>query len=263
MARTVTRTYALVSSFIYKYLLIRHNRRIEVLLKWGISMPQDDYRGKIEEHRQAIYIEPEEEEKNPSRMKRRHQNDEGKQKKNQSKPKLLTALAIVFILIPISTLIYFSTLSHENSHEKAEIESDSGVHIETNSEKEKVTTQASKKEEQEQLKKEQAAQKEADRINAEKVKKEQAENAKLEAQKEKEEQAANAELEAQKVKQQQLYEEAKAAGRLYNVKAGETIESIAINFYGSTAGIAIIQEANGITGNTVAPGTTIAIPAQK
>ncbi|WP_397537646.1 LysM peptidoglycan-binding domain-containing protein [Rummeliibacillus pycnus] len=219
-------------------------------------MSQEDYREKIEEHRQAINIEPEQE-TNPSRMTRRqqhgHQNKK-KQKKNRNN-KLLTVLAIIFILIPVSMLVYFGYFANQKNSNKTEIDH-GGVQIETNEDNlSKKAIKTSSNEEKKLTAEEKAKKEKAEKLAAEK---------KVAEEKAAQKKAAQAEIEAAKAqeKQQQIYNEAKAAGRLYNVKQGETIESIAINFYGSDAGIAIIKEANGITGDSIPPGTTIAIPAQ-
>ncbi|WP_102692535.1 LysM peptidoglycan-binding domain-containing protein [Rummeliibacillus pycnus] len=218
-------------------------------------MPQENYREKIEEHRQAINIEPEHE-KNPSRMTRRqlHGNQNKKNKKNNRNNKLLTVLAFIFILIPVSMLVYYSYFANKNS-EKTEIDH-GGVQIETNEDNlSNKTLKTSSNEEKKLTAQEKAKKEKAEKIAAEK---------KAAEEKVAQQKAAKAAKEAAKAKkkQQQIYNEAKAAGRLYNVKPGETIESIAIQFYGSNAGIAIIKEANGIAGDSIPPGTTIAIPEQ-
>lgn len=218
-------------------------------------MSQEDYREKIEEHRQAINIEPAHE-TNPTRMTRRqlHGNQNKKKKKDNRNNKLLTVLAIIFILIPVSMLVYFGLFAKDNS-EKTEIDH-GGVQIETNEDNlSNKMIKTSSNEEKKLTAQEKAKKAKAEKIAAEK---------KAAKEKAAQEKAAQAEKEAAKVKekQQQIYNEAKAAGRLYNVKQGETLESIAIQFYGSDAGIAIIKEANGITGDNIPPGTTIAIPEQ-
>ncbi|MGG0655567.1 LysM peptidoglycan-binding domain-containing protein [Rummeliibacillus pycnus] len=219
-------------------------------------MSQEDYREKIEEHRQAVNIEPEHE-TNPSRMTRSqlHGNQNKKKKKNNRNNKLLTVLAFIFILIPVSLLVYFGYFAKDPNSEKTEIDH-GGVQIETNEDnpsKKMINTSINED-------KKLTAQDQAKKENAEKI----AAEKKAAEEKEAQEKAAQAENEAAKAqeKQQQIYNEAKAAGRLYNVKQGETIKSIAIDFYGSDAGIAIIKEANGITGDSIPPGTTIAIPEQ-
>jgi len=216
-------------------------------------MSQEDYREKIEEHRQAITIKSEQE-TNPSRMTRRQLHGNPNKKKNH-KNRLLTILAIIFILLPVSTLLYFGYFDQKKNSEKAEIDR-GGVQIETNDDSQsKQATKTSNSEENTLTKKEQAEREKAEKLAAEK--KAIKEKAEREKAKQKEKEAA-----AAKEKQQQIYNEAKAAGRLYNVKQGETIESIALKFYGSDAGIAIIKEANGITADSVPAGTIIAIPAQ-
>lgn len=218
------------------------------------KMSQEDYREKIEEHRQAINIESEQE-TNPSRMTRSElHGKKNKNKKNNHKNRLVTLLAIIFILLPVSTLIYYGYFMQDENSKKAEIDN-GGIQIETNDNGQSKDATKVSNDDEKLTKKEQAENERAEKLAAKKAAaKEKAEKEKAQ-QKEKEDAAA-------KEKQQQIYNEAKAAGRLYNVKQGETIESIAIKFYGSDAGVAIIKEANGITGDTVSPGTTIAIPAQ-
>lgn len=216
-------------------------------------MSQEDYREKIEEHRQAITIESEQE-TNPSRMTRRqlhgNQNKKKKKEKNRNN-KLLTVLAIIFILIPVSMLVYYFGFSaKEENSGKTEVDH-SSVQIETNDNTLKSATKASSKSEKHSTSKEVANKKLVEENKAMQVKKEEGK-----VEKAKKEDAVT------EAKQQQIYNQAKASGRLYNVKQGETIQSIAMRFYGSTAGVAIIKDANGITGETVPAGTTIAIPAQ-
>lgn len=220
-------------------------------------MSQEDYREKIEEHRQAIHIESEQE-TNPSRITRSelrgNQNKKKKKNKNR-KNRLLTVLAVIFILLPVSTLIYYGYFMQEDNSKKTEVDN-SRIQIETNENSQSnEDTKISRDDERKLSKKEQEAKEKAEKIAAEKK------AAKEKAEKDKAQQIAE-ETAAAKEKQQKIYNEAKAAGRLYNVKQGDTIESIAMNFYGSDAGITIIKEANGITGDSVQPGTTIAIPAQ-
>lgn len=220
-------------------------------------MSQEDYREKIEEHRQAIHIESEQE-TNPSRITRSelrgNKNKKNKKNKNR-KNRLLTVLAVIFILLPVSTLIYYGYFMQDDNSKKTEVDN-SRIQIETNENSQSnEDTKKSRDDESKLSKKELEAKAKAEKVAAEKkAAKEKAENAKS--------QQIAKETAAAKEKQQKIYNEAKAAGRLYNVKPGDTIESIAMNFYGSDIGIAIIKEANGITGDSVQPGTTIAIPAQ-
>ena len=64
-------------------------------------MGEEDFRDKIEEHRQTIENEGE---SKPSRMSRANHNTNGKRKK--SKNPLTTILLIIFIFIPLSILVY-------------------------------------------------------------------------------------------------------------------------------------------------------------
>ena len=217
-------------------------------------MSQEDYREKIEEHRQAVNFEPEHE-TNPSRMTRRQIHGNHNKKKKNRTNRLITTLAIIFILIPVSTLIYFAFLANGGKNEKTVIDHGE-VQIETNTIRQSnATTKASINEESKLTEKEKAAKEKAEK----KALEEQA--AKEKAQR-KAALAKQKEEAAKKEKQQQIYNKAKAAGRLYNVKPGETIQSISLKFYGSDVGIPIIKDANGITGDSVPAGTTIAIPAQ-
>ena len=220
-------------------------------------MSQEDYREKIEEHRQAIHIESEQE-TNPSRITRSELrgNKNKKYKKNKNrKNRLLTVLAVIFILLPVSTLIYYGYFMQDDNSKKTEVDN-SRIQIETNENSQSnEDTKKSRDDESKLSKKELEAKAKAEKVAAEKK------AAKEKAEKAKAQQIAK-ETAAAKEKQQKIYNEAKAAGRLYNVKPGDTIESIAMKFYGSDIGIAIIKEANGITGESVQPGTTIAIPAQ-
>lgn len=220
-------------------------------------MSQEDYREKIEEHRQAIHIESEQE-TNPSRITRSelrgNKNKKNKKNKNR-KNRLLTVLAVIFILLPVSTLIYYGYFMQDDNSKKTEVDN-SRIQIETNENSQSnEDTKKSRDDESKLSKKELEAKAKAEKVAAEKK------AAKEKAEKAKSQQIAK-ETAAAKEKQQKIYNEAKAAGRLYNVKPGDTIESIAMNFYGSDTGITIIKEANGITGDSVQPGTTIAIPAQ-
>ncbi|MGE7621582.1 LysM peptidoglycan-binding domain-containing protein [Viridibacillus sp. NPDC096237] len=221
-------------------------------------MAQKDYREKIEEHRQTIKLKLDSENnENPSRMTRSQLHGNSK-KKRRINP-LPTILAVIFISIPISILIYVGFFYDKGSNEETELEKDH-VKFETNT---KVNTQA-KAEEKTEDKKEKVKAKEEKKVNKEKentsIKK--VDNPVVEPPKDSTETNPDngATTETNPTSPAEAYQQAQASGRLHTVQTGDTLYKIAMKYYGSIDGIAKIKQANGMTSDNVVVGTSLAIP---
>ncbi|KOO49076.1 LysM peptidoglycan-binding domain-containing protein [Viridibacillus arvi] len=224
-------------------------------------MAQKDYREKIEEHRQTIKLKLDSENnENPSRMTRSQLHGNNKKKKKRRINPLPTILAVIFISIPISILIYVGFFYDKGGNEETELEKDH-VKFETNT---KANTQA-KAEEKAENKKEKEKVKEEKKANKEKVdaptKKD--DNTVVEPPKEPITTPPNNNgqtTETNTTSPSEAYQQAQSSGRLHTVQTGDTLYNIAMKYYGSIDGIAKIKQANGLTGDNVVVGTSLAIP---
>lgn len=201
-------------------------------------MSKEDFREKIEEHRQTI---EDEESTTPSRMSRANRKPQTQKKKKTRNP-LITILFVVFF-VQLVGLFYVLVFYEPNDKETAaETKSDEIIfEVEKNSEA------ASSK-------------KVTDDKDAEETQKEKADDeaAKLAAQQAAEKQAAEKKAE----EQQQQAEEQQKASKTHVVKGNETLYRIAVNFYGdgSQSNIDKIKNANGLGSETISVGQTLIIP---
>ena len=69
-------------------------------------MSQNNYRDKVEAHRQSIEVGGSSAQTNPGRASRRAARN-GQEKKNNNN-KLITVLGSIFVLVPVLILVYFS-----------------------------------------------------------------------------------------------------------------------------------------------------------
>lgn len=203
-------------------------------------MSKEDFREKIEEHRQTI---EDEESTTPSRMSRANRKPQTKKTKKTRNP-LITILFVVFF-VQLVGLFYVLVFYEPNDKETAaETKSDEIiVGVEKNSEvasSKKVTDD-----------------KDAEETQKEKEKADD-EAAKLAAQQAAEKQAAEKKAE----EQQQQAEEQQKASKTHVVKGNETLYRIAVNFYGdgSQSNIDKIKNANGLGSETISVGQTLIIP---
>ena len=95
-------------------------------------MSQNDYRDKVEEHRQSIGDDLNETNPGRATRSRSSRHDQGKNN-NKNNNKLITILGCIFVLIPIAILIYFSVLPDPSNNSKiVEDTTQSNVNVQTN-----------------------------------------------------------------------------------------------------------------------------------
>lgn len=255
-------------------------------------MSQNDYKESVEEHRQSIDVDGNGAGGKPTRVSRkqaeaaRKGNRPSKKNKNNS---LLTVLAVIFVMIPVSILVFKFVISPTvDSASKAPKETPSeNVQIETNKEpkepsntdktkdpnasaekndtskedqaaKEKAAKEKAEKERlaKEKAKKEKLAQEKAEK---ERLAKEKAEKERLAKEKAEKEKAEKEKGKTEEVVKSNAYLQAIQGGYLHNAVAGDTIQSISIKYYGSEAYVGKIKQLNGITSDKVPPGTKVAL----
>lgn len=243
-------------------------------------MSQNDYKESVEEHRQSIEVEGDKADSKPSRMARKQQ-----QRPNNRAPKKnwnntwLTVIAVIFIMIPVSTLIYFYVLNPSNDSADGVKADSENVLIENNdSDGEKPTNDNETTEKptaDSSANADKADVEENKDVAAAKAAKEKEEQeakalaAKEKAQAEKEakekaakEKAAKEKAEKEKtepVVQSAAYLEAIRGGYLHNAVEGDTIQSISTKYYGSEAYVEKIKQLNGISADRVPAGTKVAL----
>ena len=247
-------------------------------------MGKQNYRDAIEKDRQEVSV------LGNAAASRIAQRKAVKEKPKKTKSALLTTLFFLFILIPVSILIYVAffyepndTLTANPSSDQVSLESPIPdaplvpvVTEEEDSEEsaaaEKAAEEKEEAAEKEATEKEAAdklAQQEAEKTAAakEQAQKEQAEKEAAQAQAEKERQRAEAERQKEQAAAEQKKQETPAApvaaSKTHTVQSGETLYRIAVNTYGSagaSAGVEKIKAANGLNSNEITVGSTLVLP---
>ncbi|MDE0581973.1 LysM peptidoglycan-binding domain-containing protein [Planococcus sp. A6] len=215
--------------------------------------------------------------------------------KPKSRGLLLPSLFFIFILIPVTLLIYVAfyyepddTLTAKTNENEVSFElnsqppSDSTVLAaaddEEKDEEEKKNAKAKEAQEQKELKekarereeKAAAKAKEKEQAAAEQQAEKKAQEAALAEQKAREEAEAKAEAEQraqaeekEKEQQQEQEETPTAGGKTVTVQSSETLYRIAVNNYGASgaaAAVEKIKQANGLASNDISPGQTLILP---
>lgn len=220
--------------------------------------------------------------------------------KPKSRGLLLPSLFFIFILIPVTLLIYVAfyyepddTLTAKTNENEVSFElnsqppSDSTVLAaaddqEKDEDEEKKNAKAKEAEEQKELKEkarereEEAAAKakeeEQEQAAAEQQAEKKAQEAALAAQQAREEAEAKAKAEAEqraqaeekeKEQQEEQEETPTAGGKTVTVQSSETLYRIAVNNYGASgaaAAVEKIKQANGLASNDISPGQTLILP---
>lgn len=225
-------------------------------------MTKEDYREKIEEHRQEIEFD------GPLERKSRTS-----KKANQRKNPLIRNMTILFIFIPLLVLGYVQFFYEPKS---LAVEKDEGVTVEPNkpsienneqqiaaAKKEKEEKEAEAKAREEQQAKEKAA---AEKAAAEKVKKEAEAKAQQEAAaKAKAEREAKARAEAEKQAQERAKQQEEEAKKLANAKThtvqpNENLYRISLKYYNNGNGVQKIMQANNLSSENIVVGQTLIIP---
>lgn len=251
-------------------------------------MGKQDYREAIEKGRQEINVHSN---SAPSRRAYRKTTKE-KPKKNRSI--LLPTLFFLFILIPVTILIYVAafyepddtlTASSVNNEVSLESQAPETPEVPVASDEDEATDEQEpavdpEKAAAEQQAKEKAAEEKAaaEKLAAEKAAaekaavqreaaaKEQAQKEaaeKAQAQREREQAEAKRQQEKAAAEQKKEQEEKASASKTHTVQAGETLYRIAVNNYGASgasAGVEKIKQANGLSSNEITVGATLILP---
>ncbi|WP_434399475.1 LysM peptidoglycan-binding domain-containing protein [Planococcus sp. 11815] len=217
--------------------------------------------------------------------------------KPKSRGLLLPSLFFIFILIPVTLLIYVAFYYEPDDTLTAKI-NENEVSFELNSqppsdstvlaaaddqekdEEEKKNAKAKEAQEQKELKekarereeKAAAEAKEKEQAAAEQQAEKKAQETALAEQKAREEAEAKAKAEAEqraqaeekeKEQQQEQEETPTAGGKTVTVQSSETLYRIAVNNYGASgaaAAVEKIKQANGLASNDISPGQTLILP---
>lgn len=254
-------------------------------------MGKQDYREAIEKGRQEINVH------SNSAPSRRAYRKTAKEKPKKTKSILLPTLFFLFILIPVSILIYVAflyepndTLTASSVNNEVSLESQSPetplVPMDSDQEEEPADEQASQEQkeaeqqakdkaaaekaaaekeaaEKEQAQKEAAAKEQAQKEAAAKEQAQKDAAAKAQAQREREQAEAKRQQEKAAAEQKKAQEEKAAASKTHTVQAGETLYRIAVNNYGASgasAGVEKIKQANGLSSNEITVGSTLILP---
>ncbi|MEG0471318.1 MAG: LysM peptidoglycan-binding domain-containing protein [Solibacillus sp.] len=225
-------------------------------MSWRIAtVTNEDYREKVEEHRQEIDLHNEETSK-VSRVKR-HRKPGSKKQKNP----IMTVLVVIFILFPLSMLGYVWLFYEPEAKapEKDVVKDEPNeVIIQKNDPEKTPIVDLDEPEEKDDDKNQEAAElakaaQEKQRLAAEEAKK--AEQKKLA-----DEQAA-----AQKAKEQEEKKKAQqqvnAQGKTHTVSSTDNLYQIAIKYYGngSPANIEKIKRANNLSSDNISTGQVLVI----
>jgi colicin import membrane protein len=242
-------------------------------------MGKQNYRESIEKDRQEISVA------SPAAPTRRAERKSVKKPPKKQKNILLPTLFFLFILIPVTILIYVAflyepddTITTKANSNEVSIETNTSpetpiVPVEVADDKEKDKEKA----EQEKVEKEKAEKEKAEQEKAEKQKAEiaAAEQAKKEEEAKEQEAAKMKEIASQEAaakerekaaeaaKAKEEAEEKPAASKTVVVKPQETLYRIAVNNYGAAgaaAAVEKIKQANGLASNAISPGQTLILP---
>ncbi|MGE6415080.1 LysM peptidoglycan-binding domain-containing protein [Planococcus kocurii] len=256
-------------------------------------MGNQSYHESIEKNRQEISVD-----KN-SALSRAGQRQAQKPKTKKTKNLLMPALFFIFILIPVSLLIYVAFVFEPDDSLTAK-PAENEVSFEMNAQPSQSSVAAAD-EEKEKAEKAKVEEAKAEKAKAEKAQadaeKEKVEKAEAEAKAQaevkakaaaevaakekadveakavaeaqaKKEAEAKAQAEAQAKKETQAEADKKeeipsANGKTYVVQSSETLYRIAVNNYGAAgaaAAVEKIKQANGLSSNSISPGQTLVLP---
>lgn len=254
-------------------------------------MDKQNYRESVEKDRQEIAVE------RNSAPSRRAQRNATKEKPKKRKNMLLPALFFIFILIPVTILIYVAFLfepddtlptneaanevsveSGSASPETAVVPGDDDDQEEAADEEQAAADKQAKEDaaakeaaEKAAAEKAQAEKVQAEKVQAEKAQAEKEAAAKVQAEKEaaakaQAEAEAKRQQEAAAAKQKEAEKEAQTSPpsqKTHTVQSGETLYRIAVNTYGAagaSAGVEKIKQANGLGSNEISVGQTLVLP---
>lgn len=224
-------------------------------------MSNEDYREKIEEHRQSIDLA----ENQNSRMSRARRTVKKKNRKNP----LLNILLFILLGIPSALLIYVFFFYTPSDTDVAEVEENgSVVEVQRNQ-----TVSASGKEQEEPKIEDSGKEKSTAGPDAAEMEKQKAAEAakqaeiesakKAEQEKQKQEEVARQQQQQQLQQQQQQQQQpdkAVGGGQTHTVQPNENLFRIALKYYGDASGVDKIKAANNLSSNSISVGQTLIIP---
>lgn len=229
-------------------------------------MTKEDYREKVEEHRQEIDLHNE-----PDAKLSRAGRHQKKGKKKQSNP-IMTLLVVVLIFIPLSILgyVWFVYEPSASQSEKVDVdEKNDDVVVEiVKQDQDSTNSAADDKDDEEKADdakdKSTDADKNADlekeRLAAEAAKKAEEKDAE-EAKKAEEAQKVAAQKAKELEEKKKAEEAAKAQKKTHTVQSTDNLYRIAIKYYGdgSTANIEKIKSANNLSSDSISTGQVLVI----
>ena len=209
-------------------------------------MNKDDYKEKIEEHRQPIKLDGEE--RMNTRTSRRSSTQTAKPERVRKNP-LLPILFTVFILIPVGFLIYIQVFYEPTPNETAVIKTDE-VKFEENAEDsvdsgvaDEVDENESDSDKENDMTQDQnsdTAEEDEPTGSVERV-------------------PADEETEEEIVEVEPVQDES-STGKRHIVQPNETLYRIAMNYYNSPDAVEKIKEANGLTSDSISSGQSLILP---
>lgn len=236
-------------------------------------MTKEDYREKVEEHRQEIDLHNE----SGTKMSRvsRHRKKSGKKQTNP----IMTVLTVVLIFIPLVILAYVWLIYEPNTSASENVNADKKDDLVVEIQKQDPKTQpsATNDDEEKEEKKddntaevdEAKAKAEKEKLAAEEAKKAEARIAKEKAAKEAEEikkaeeaqKVAAAKAKEQEAKKKAAQEAAKAQQKTHTVQSTDNLYRIALKYYGngSPEYVNKIKAANNLSSDSIATGQVLVI----
>ncbi|ATP39603.1 Elastin-binding protein ebpS [Solibacillus sp. R5-41] len=218
-------------------------------------MSNEDYREKVEEHRQEIDLQNGETAK-VSRVKR-HRKPGTKKQKNP----IMTALVVIFILFPLSILGYVWLFYEPEAKapDKDVVKDDTNQVVILKNDPEKTpNVDLDETNENDEAKK----QEEADLTKVEQEKQRlEAEEAKKAEQKKSADDKAAAQKEKAQEEKKKAEEQANAQRKTHTVSSTDNLYQIAIKYYGSgsPANIEKIKQANNLSSDSISAGQVLVI----
>lgn len=205
-----------------------------------VLMSNEDYREKIEEHRQLIEFE----EQQNSRMSRSRRSVKKKKRKNP----LMTILLFLLLGIPIMILVYVSFFYNPNEPEVAENKEDGTVvELQTNN-----IVSANSKEKDEAVIDSDVEAEDKEITEEEKTVQAETQTDAKDANKEQDNQQQQSEQEQQ--------QEQQANGQVHTVQPNENLFRIALKYYNDASGVEKIKAANNLNSDSISVGQSLIIP---
>ena len=233
-------------------------------------MTKEDYREKVEEHRQEIDLHNE----SGTKMSRvsRHRKKSGKKQTNP----IMTVLTVVLIFIPLVILAYVWLIYEPNTSASENVNADKKDDLVVEIQKQDPKTQPSATNDDEEKKDDNTAEvdeakvkAEKEKLAAEEAKKAEARIAKEKAAKEAEEikkaeeaqKVAAAKAKEQEANKKAAQEAAKSQQKTHTVQSTDNLYRIALKYYGNGSAEYVnkIKAANNLSSDSIATGQVLVI----